>query len=878
MVSRFAQWSLLIAVALSLVLAAAPAQADFTCEASVNRTSVPSGGEVVLTVAARGDVGWSPDFQLPTLTDVRIYAGGTNQSMSMINGATETSVSRTFYLKVDATEDFTIPAIKITSSKGACSTAPIAIRVTATADRSRSVPPTHSGNRTADPGTTAPAGNNSAGNPGDDIFISLEADNTEAWVGQQVVLTFRYWRRVQPWNNPSYTPPRTEGFWREDLGQERNYRKVLMGRAYSVTEIRYAIFPTRIGEMVIEPAELSFPAGVFDRFFQNRRTRQGPNVLRTDPVIITVKQLPQPHPADYSGIVASQLKLISQVDRDSVPRGEAVGLKVLLHADGFLKGFSGVPIPETEGTQLHDAGESFQTRVENDKLTGHIMVEKVVVPQQEGALHLAPVELVWFDTGAGKFRTARTAAWDLTVTPSDLPYAGDDESGFLRSEIARLGEDLAFIHQVPSTLSRRQGSLTGSWGWWLLVLLPVGLLGGYRVFLVKVAAERRDPAGRRLRGALAAAQATIAAEDEDRLSAVSRAVCGYVADCQDRTLASVGPDDVRGHCEDLNLPEVGGRLVEILTQCDAGRYGQSDPHSAEQLATEAMELVAKIEAGRTRRRASGPSGAALAILALVIGTGLVLGGSPARAQDVNAARPGADPVRLVAEGNQAYTEGRLEDAAAKYLAARDLGVNDPVLNFNLGNTYARSGHLGQAVASYLRAQRLDPGNRDVRANLIWVRRHLRDLELGDEPLPLFIAQIVAVVQMLSLDQWGLVLVVLVWGLAGMVAWGWYRQDITPGLRRGLLGTAALVLAAAVITGGRWYVEEVRETAVVVAEEVAVRSGPAENFSTLFEVHDGLTLSIVGRREGWIRVGLGGNWEGWVPAESIVPVRLPITGH
>ena len=64
---------------------------------------------------------------------------------------------------------------------------------------------------------------------------------------------------------------------------------------------------------------------------------------------------------------------------------------------------------------------------------------------------------------------------------------------------------------------------------------------------------------------------------------------------------------------------------------------------------------------------------------------------------------------------------------------------------------------------------------------------------------------------------------------------------------------------------------------VVAEEVVVRSGPAANFSALFEVHDGLTLSIVGRREGWIRVGLGGNWEGWVPAESVVPVRLPAPG-
>ncbi len=870
MVSRFAQLFLIVA----LVMVAVPALANFTCDASVNRTSVPQGGEVVLTVSARGDVGWSPDFQLPDLADVRIYAGGTNQSMSMINGATETSVSRTYYLKVGAATDFTIPAIKIISSKGSCSTKPIAIKVTGAAAPATRIPTADSGNRTVDPNRAQPAGNNTAGNPGDDVFITLEASHTEAWVGQQIVLTFRYWSRVQPWNNPSYTQPRTEGFWREGLGQERKFRKVLMGRAYTVTEIRYAIFPTRTGSLVVEPAELSFPAGVFDRFFQNSRTQRGPNVLRTDPVNIEVKQLPQPHPADYSGIVASQLKLISQVDRDSVPRGEAIGFKVLLTADGFLKGFSEVPIPPTPGTQLHDAGESFQTRVENDKLTGKIVVEKVIVPHNEGPLQIAPVELVWFDTSSGRFRTARTAKWDLTVTPSDLPQAGEDESGFLRSEIARLGEDLAFIHQVPASLSRRNGPLTGSALWWALLVLPVLLLGGYRYYLEKLAAERRDPAGRRLRGALAAAEATLTGEADDRMSAVARAVCGYVADCHDQTQASVGPEDVRQHCRHMGLEETGERLNDILTQCDAARYGQSDPRSAEQLASETAALLAELDARRLQGgKVAASGGASLAMLAVALGTALLLASPTVEAQDSQAERPGADPVRLVAEGNQAYTEGRLEDAADKYLTARDLGVNDPVLEFNLGNTYARSGQLGQAVASYLRAQRLDPGNRDVRANLAWVRRHLRDLELAEKPLPLFIAQIVAVVQMLTVDQWGLVLIVLVWGLVGLVAWGWYRQDIAPNLRRVLLGAAALVVVVSAVTGGRWYVEEVRETAVVVAEEVVVRSGPAENFSALFEVHDGLTLSIVGRREGWIRVGLGGNWEGWVPAESIVPVRL-----
>jgi len=857
----------------ALCLAAVPVQAEFTCEASVNRGSVPRGGEVVLTVAARGDVGWSPEFKLPDLPNIRLYAGGTNQSMSVVNGVSETSVVRTYYLKIDTDDNFTIGPVNIVSSKGDCATEPITIKVTAAPNNANQVPPANSGNRTPrDRGTPLPpAGANATGQPGEDIFVTLTADHTDAWVGQQIVLTFSYWRRVQPWNNPSYTPPRSEGFWREDLGSERNYRKVLNGRAYNVTEIRYAVFPTRVGDLVIEPAELTFPEGVFDRFFQTRRTRRGPSVLRTDEVIVHVKELPTPQARNYSGIVASGLKLTSQVDRDSVPRGEAIGLKVLLSADGFLKGFGGLDIPVPALTRLHDAGESFQTSQENDRLMGKIAVEKVIVPEQEGELLIPPVELVWFDTSVGQYKTERTASWPVTVVASNLPRAGTDASGFLRSEIARLGEDLAFIHPVPRALSRRAGPLTGGLRWWLLLLMPALLLLGYRLFLERIAAARRDPAGRRLRGALVSAQTQLASGEGDRMSAIAQAVCGYVADCSDRPLAAIGPREVQDHCRSVGMAETGQRLTEVLAECDAARYGRADPRSTGQLATEAAELLAEVDARRRAGR-SAATGTPMALLVPILTASLVLSGATASADQTPGERPGADPVRLVAEGNQAYTEGLLEDAAARYEQALDAGVNDPVLHFNLGNTHARSGELGQAVASYLRAQRLAPRDRDVRANLAWVRRHIRDLELSEESLPLFIAQFVALVRALTLDQWGLLLVGLVWVVAALLAWSWYREEVTPMLRRLLLGGAAALVVVAAITVGRWYVEQVRESAVVVVAEAVVRSGPAANFSALFEVHDGLTLTIAGRREGWVRVGLGGNWEGWLPEESVVPVR------
>jgi uncharacterized protein YraI len=57
-------------------------------------------------------------------------------------------------------------------------------------------------------------------------------------------------------------------------------------------------------------------------------------------------------------------------------------------------------------------------------------------------------------------------------------------------------------------------------------------------------------------------------------------------------------------------------------------------------------------------------------------------------------------------------------------------------------------------------------------------------------------------------------------------------------------------------------------------EATVRSGPDAGFPTLFQVHDGLPVTLHGEREGWVRMSLGGDWQGWLPATAVERVRKP----
>ena len=80
------------------------------------------------------------------------------------------------------------------------------------------------------------------------------------------------------------------------------------------------------------------------------------------------------------------------------------------------------------------------------------------------------------------------------MLPSDLPVAPEDDSGFYRNEIARLGQDLAFVHRGGDDLRRRSRPLPSSAGWWIALAAPAALLGawlGQRI-------QRFDQHGRRL--------------------------------------------------------------------------------------------------------------------------------------------------------------------------------------------------------------------------------------------------------------------------------------------------------------------------------------------------------------------------------------------
>jgi len=713
--------------------------------------------------------------------------------------------------------------------------------------------------------------------PGDDYFVTMTVDRETAYVGEQVVLVFRY--HANPFargrDRPQYTAPRVEGFWREDLPPNRNFRDVIAGQQYEITEIRYALFPTRPGVLTIEPAVVTLAADPFADFFSFRRRSRngGPVQLATEALQVRVRDLPHPAPEDFAGIVSRQVDLAVSVDRDTVSRGEPVSLSLSLGADGSLKSVEELPWAAPSELQVHEAGGGLETKKDHGRLFSRLAQERVLIPLAEGELALPPLTVVYFDPAAGRYGEVTRELGALTVLPGDRPVEGDTPAQMMRTEIERLASDLRFAHPAPRRLRALVAPLPARSSWWIGLLAPLLLLGGLRWQMSREASRLRDPLGTRRRGALRQARALLAeaarAGDGPAGGAlVLKAVQGYVADRTGRTAAGLQSGQINDHALDNGGDRVARQLADLVDRCEAARYGAAGAASgldAAETAREALDLLTTMESAGGKRGARTLRAVLPWLLALA-----VLDGAPAAAQDAPAA--GGDPVRLMAEGVRAYTDGELETALARFQGAA-ASTRDPDVYYNLGNTHARRGELGRAVLNYLRAQRLRPRDADVRANLSWVRSHTVDAELAAAPLPPVVKQVRDGLTALSLDEWCGLLAVSVWLACLVIAWSWWRTGWTAAMRRLGLSAGVLVVGVLAIAGWRWHEEYVRDSAVVVVPEVSVHSGPDASFPVLFQVHDGLTLQVRALREDWSQVTLGGEWNGWVSSATLAHVRV-----
>jgi tetratricopeptide (TPR) repeat protein len=231
---------------------------------------------------------------------------------------------------------------------------------------------------------------------------------------------------------------------------------------------------------------------------------------------------------------------------------------------------------------------------------------------------------------------------------------------------------------------------------------------------------------------------------------------------------------------------------------------------------------------------------------------------------------GVDPTtaagRFTAAGD-AYLAGDFETALRGWEALAAEGLTGPSLHLNLGNARLRAGRRGAAIASYLRALRLDPGDADARHNLELARSANVDRLVGAAG-PSLLARVAARTR----DGVAAALFALPWWLL----WAALSARRLAGRRtRAWLAAAAGLCTLAAILGGAVLLardaEQRQASAVLIAPTSGLREGPEEALRPTTTLHEGTEVTVLEVRGAAVRVRLANGLEGWLPARELEPI-------
>ncbi|HEY3851564.1 MAG TPA: hypothetical protein VGL87_11365 [Steroidobacteraceae bacterium] len=187
--------------------------------------------------------------------------------------------------------------------------------------------------------------------------------------------------------------------------------------------------------------------------------------------------------------------------------------------------------------------------------------------------------------------------------------------------------------------------------------------------------------------------------------------------------------------------------------------------------------------------------------------------------------------------------------------------------YNLANAYARAGKNGLAVLNYERAGLISPGDPDIEANLLLVRR---SMGLPAEPRTRLSRAVGAVdptpASWIGVAGWLLVVAALLGG----------RLHAARPVARGAAVIVGIALIGFTVASGLTFWPRLHE-AIVIAGTAPVRVSPAPMGEALFTLKEAEAVRIDGEHEGFVLVHASAGRTGWVWHADLVPVVPVLSG-
>lgn len=234
---------------------------------------------------------------------------------------------------------------------------------------------------------------------------------------------------------------------------------------------------------------------------------------------------------------------------------------------------------------------------------------------------------------------------------------------------------------------------------------------------------------------------------------------------------------------------------------------------------------------------------------------------PAQAADIAA--------DLVKQGNDAYAGANYTQAANLYEQALAQGVESAAVYYNLGNAYYQQQKTADAILNYERAMRMQPHNKNIQNNLQLAKARINP-PIDEMPEVFYRQWWATVLGVMPSGTWGILSILTLWASAALGVL-FLLASATIRKKQAFAGAVfCLVMAVLfhVFAYNRYQTETGNNYAVLMQPNTALKKGPSDGSESITDLPEGAKVRTNERVNGWVRITLPDNREGWVNEKNL----------
>lgn len=581
-------------LAMLAVSAAGPAAAqDVTVQASASATTVGENETVTYAVEVRGAAFDQIETPAPPQTTglaLQQRTPSIQRQLAYTNGQAQRSVRFEWRYEPLRTGSAAFEEATVVVRGRSHVTAAIDLRVVPQAQRPAAPPAA---------GTSDAAGEPSIFGE-DALFVRAELSDERAYLGEQVVLTYRLYFREDLFIEHSRLAGSwgASGFWQEEMEVAPRpvpRTETVDGARYQVIILkRVALFPTRTGTLTVDPLRIETTArrpprrpSMIDRLFALRGASETVP-LASEAVQVHVRPLPEGAPPTFAGSVGSYEMEAALAPTDAAA-GEALQLRLRISGNGNVATLAPLALELPASFEVYDPQTETTIRRIGRAARGTARLTYTLVPRREGTYALAPITFTYFDPEEAAYKTAEAALPAVRVEGSVAAEAlSETGAGLPLNDVAPLMTAARWQRRDVRPLYRQ---------WWpyAALALPALLLGAFALYRRReTAAEAPAPPGAEAH--LREAEAQFRAHDARAgYRALERGVYAAAAARAGRPAASLRRDEMDALLAEKGVPRATRQSARALL--DAYERARFAPASA---ARQAARQAARADLERAR--------------------------------------------------------------------------------------------------------------------------------------------------------------------------------------------------------------------------------------------------------------------------------------